>query len=170
MIKLIPYEQEETEMLALIKAFWFEHNNELQTDEEAKEDLLCWCAKGHRLYFILAKETQVGFLHLGSRGAAIDWLEDIFVLPPYQGQGIGAHAISLAEQMVRTYSQSMYIEAAARNEAAISLYRKLGYDCLNTISLRKDFPGYTYDVVKKEQIHGHTFEIRKNPSPKTEEK
>ena len=54
------------------------------------------------------------------------------------------------------------IEAAARNEAAIRLYRKLGYDCLNTITIRKDFPGYEYDVVRKEKIHGMEFEIRKD--------
>ena len=41
-------------------------------------------------------------------------------------------------------SEAESIEAAARNEAAIRLYRKLGYNCLNTITLRKDFPGYEF--------------------------
>ena len=67
-----------------------------------------------------------------------------------------------AEEIVKQYSVSLYIEAAARNEAAIRLYRKLGYDCLNTITIRKDFPGYEYDVVRKEKIHELEFEIRKD--------
>ena len=79
-----------------------------------------------------------------------------------QGKGFGSEAIRLLEEIVKKYSVSLYIEAAARNEAAIRLYRKLGYDCLNTITIRKDFPGYEYDVVRKEKIHGMEFEIRKD--------
>ena len=104
----------------------------------------------------------MGLLHLGSRGGEIDWLEDLFVLPEYQGRGIGGQAVRLAEAMVRQYSQSMYVEAAARNEAAIRLYRRLGYDCLNTVTLRKDFPGYDYDVMRTERVYGERFEIRKD--------
>lgn len=59
-------------------------------------------------------------------------------------------------------SEAESIEAAARNEAAIRLYRKLGYNCLNTITLRKDFPGYEYDVVRNEKIYDMSFEIRKD--------
>mgnify|MGYP003160409588 CR=1 FL=1 len=74
----------------------------------------------------------------------------------------GSEAIHQLEEIVKQYSVSLYIEAAARNEAAIRLYRKLGYDCLNTITIRKDFPGYEYDVVRKEKIHELEFEIRKD--------
>ena len=104
----------------------------------------------------------MGLLHLGSRGGKTDWLEDLFVLPEHQGQGIGSQAVRLAEAMVRQYSSSMYIEAAARNERAIRLYRRLGYDCLNSVTIRKDFPGYDYDVVREEQVYGERFEIRKD--------
>ena len=78
------------------------------------------------------------------------------------GHGFGSEAIHQLEEIVKQYSVSLYIEAAARNEAAIQLYRKLGYDCLNTVTIRKDFPGYDYDVVRKENIHGMEFEIRKD--------
>ena len=99
---------------------------------------------------------------VGSRGGKIDWLEDLFIVPEQQGKGFGSEAIRLLEEIVKKYSVSLYIEAAARNEAAIRLYRKLGYDCLNTITIRKDFPGYEYDVVRKEKIHELEFEIRKD--------
>lgn len=89
-------------------------------------------------------------------------LEDLFILPEWQGHGFGSEAIHQLEEIVKQYSVSLYIEAAARNEAAIRLYRKLGYDCLNTVTIRKDFPGYEYDVVRKENIHGMEFEIRKD--------
>ena len=109
------------------------------------------------------QDDLVGFLHLGSRGGACDWLEDVFVKPEHQNQGIGTQAIRLAEEIVRTYSVSMYIEAAARNQQAIRLYHRLGYQCLNTISVRKDFPGFAYDIKRQETLYGLPFEIR---SPK----
>lgn len=154
--------EREAEAVRLIQGFWLAHNGCHQTQEEAKADLLGWTAKGHKLYFILLGEAAVGLLHLGSRGGEIDWLEDLFVLPEYQGRGVGSQAVRLAEAMVRQYSQSMYLEAAARNEGAIRLYRRLGYDCLNTVTLRKDFPGYEYDVARRERLYGEEFQIRKD--------
>ena len=162
-VALLEYDSSrETETIRLIQGFWLAHNQYRQTEEEARADLRAWTGEGHRLYLILLGKLTVGLLHLGSRGAEIDWLEDLFVLPEYQGWGIGTEAVQLAEAMVRQYSASMYIEAAARNERAIRLYRRLGYDCLNTITVRKDFPGYQYDVVREEQVYGERFEIRKD--------
>lgn len=160
---LIEYEKSrEAEAVRLIQGFWLAHNRYRQTEEETKADLRIWSGEGHKLYFITLGDDAVGLLHLGSRGGKIDWLEDLFVLPEYQGRGIGSQAVRLAEAMVRQYSQSLYIEAAARNERAIRLYRRLGYDCLNTVTLRKDFPGYDYDVVREERVYGEPFEIRKD--------
>ena len=155
-------ESREEEAVRLIQGFWLAHNRYHQTEEEAKADLRAWTGEGHKLYFITLGDVAVGLLHLGSRGGKPDWLEDLFVLPEYQGRGIGSQAIRLAEAMVRQYSQSMYIEAAARNERAIRLYRRLGYDCLNTVTIRKDFPGYEYDIIREEQVYGERFEIRKD--------
>ena len=152
----------EADAIWLIQGFWLAHNRYQQTEEEAKADLNAWTGAGHKLYFIVLGDRTVGLLHLGSRGGKPDWLEDLFVLPEYQGQGIGSQAVRLAEGMVRQYSQSMYIEAAARNERAIRLYRRLGYNCLNTVTVRKDFPGYHYDVVREERVYGERFEIRKD--------
>lgn len=149
----------------LIKRFWLEHNGETQTDAEARADLCAWTAEGHRFFFILPKDgaelSPVGFAHLGSRGAAADWLEDLFILPEFQGRGIGSEAIKLLESTVKQYSESMYIEAAARNERAIRLYRRLGYDCLNTITIRKDFEPEKFETLHKETLLGETFGVRR---------
>ncbi len=168
-IDLAEYDdRREEEALTLIQGFWLAHNHYHQTREEARQDLQAWTGEGHRLYFITVEDVPVGLLHLGSRGGEIDWLEDLFVLPEYQGRGIGSQAVRMAEDLVRQYSQSMYIEAAARNERAIRLYRRLGYDCLNTVTVRKDFPGYDYDVVRTERVYGQEFEIRKDKEGKAD--
>lgn len=160
-IELSPFTcKDEETSLKVIHDFWLAHNGESQTREESRGDLERWTSPDHRFYLITMEGTAVGFVHLGSRGGACDWLEDLFVLPDFQNRGIGTRAIQLAEEIVRGYSVSMYIEAAARNQRAIALYRRLGYDCLNTITIRKDFPGYDYDVKRRETIWGDSFEIR----------
>ena len=162
-VALLEYDSSrEAKTIRLIQGFWLAHNQYQQTEDEAKADLRAWTGEGHKLYLILLGKLTAGLLHLGSRGGKIDWLEDLFVLPEYQGWGIGTEAVQLAETLVKQYSESMYIEAAARNERAIRLYRRLGYDCLNTITIRKDFPGYDYDVIRTEQVYDQSFEIRKD--------
>ena len=160
-VTLVPYADERNAAIELIIRFWQAHNHETPSREEAADDLTQWTAEGHRLYFIRCCGDAVGFVHLGSRGGKTDWLEDIFVLEEAQGRGIGSRAIALAEQIVREYSESMYIEAAARNVGAIRLYGKLGYTCLNTVSIRKDFRPERYETIGTEKLLDMEFEVRK---------
>lgn len=160
-IELIPYADEREAAAALIQQFWQAHNGGEPSLTDAYADLDAWTRDGHRLYFIVRGGLRVGFVHLGSRGCAIDWLEDIFVQPSWQGRGMGTQAIRLAEEIVRTYSDCLYIEAAARNERAIRLYRRIGYDCLNTITIRKDFRPESGKTVGRTTIAGCDFVIKK---------
>ena len=155
------YSGEQETACALIQGFWKAHNGYIQTKEAAKEDLQEWTKEGHAFYFIRKDGENVGFVHLGSRGGEIDWLEDLFVLPEYQNQGIGSKAIQLTEEIVKKYSASLYIEAAAKNEKAIRLYQRAGYNCLNTITIRKDFDESLFDVVRTEKVYDLEFEVRK---------
>ena len=161
-IEISIYNGEYDKACELIRTFWYEHNGYTQTLEETEEDFKIYTGKDHKFYFINCDNLSVGFVHLGSRGAEPDWLEEIFVLPEYQNRGIGAKAIKLTETEVKKYSQSLYIEAAAKNEKAINLYRKLGYNCLNTITIRKDFDENLCENIGKENIFGMDFDIRKS--------
>ena len=160
-IRLHLYENEIDTAISLIKQFWKEHNDYEMSTEEVKEDLTEWTKEGHKLYLIKCEEEFVGFVHLGSRGGEIDWLEDLYVMSEYQNKGIGTRAVRLAEEIVKEYSESLYIEAAARNEKAIRLYVKLGYNGLNTITVRKDFEPENFEVMKTENIHNQEFEIKR---------
>lgn len=159
-VRLHLYENEIDVAISLIKKFWKEHNDYEMSTEEAQEDLTEWTREGHKLYLIKCEEVM-GFIHLGSRGGAIDWLEDLYVMSEYQNKGIGTRAVRLVEEIVKEYSESLYIEAAARNEKAIRLYAKLGYNCLNTITVRKDFEPENFEVMKVENIHNQEFEIKR---------
>lgn len=159
-VQLREYRNETDIAADLIRQFWKAHNNYKQSQEESLQDLKQWTDTGHKLFLICKDEAIVGFVHLGSRGGEPDWLEDIFVIPDYQNQGIGTFAIRMIENEVKKYSPSLYIEAAARNQRAIMLYRRLGYDCLNTITVRKDFNKTDFDVVRSEKIYDLDFEIK----------
>lgn len=161
MVELVEYQNEKEQLLNLIKEFWFCHSNEIQTDVQALQDIEAWTKVNQKTYFINYKDKKIGFVHLGSRGGHIDWLEHIFVKAEYQNNGIGTRVIQLVEKIVKQYSTSLYIEAASRNERAIRLYHHLGHNCLNTISLRKDFNQDDFKCIRNEQIYDLDFEIRK---------
>lgn len=161
MVTLRPYQNESDTIIPMIQAFWLHHSCVEQMPEDAAEDLRAWTAPNHALYLILQDGQAAGFLHLGSRGGPVDWLEELFVLPAFQNQGIGTEAIRLAEEIVSQYSDSVHIEAVARNEGAIRLYRRLGYDCLNSIVIRKDLRDTGFHCMRKEQLYDMLFEIRK---------
>lgn len=161
MTHLQPYSGEQEAAVSLIQAFWRCHSFVEQTREDALQDLQAWTAGKHSFFFILHDEERVGFLHLGSRGGPADWLETLFVLPTWQNRGIGSAAVHLAEEIVQSYSDFLHIEAVARNEGAIRLYHRLGYDCLNSIIIRKDFRDTGFKYVLTETLYGLPFEIRK---------
>ena len=148
-------------MINMIKDFWKDHNGEAEDDEEARADLIKWSKEtSDRLYLIKEDDEVLGFAHLGSRGAGIDWLEHLYVKKDHRKKGVGSKAIELLEAIVKEYSISMYIEVAARNLEAMDLYHRLGYDTLNTITIRKDFTD-GYKEMNEEKIAEHRFSIKK---------
>ena len=161
-VKLVRYDGQTDVAVGLIQAFWQSHNQYTPSHQEALEDLSAWTAKGHCLYLISHQQTYVGFVHLGSRGCEMDWLEDIFVLPALQGKGIGSEAIRQVEAIVKAYSETLYIKAAAKNDRAVRLYHRLGYTCLNTITIRKDFRPEKYQTVGVERIMGLDLDVKQD--------
>lgn len=104
-------------------------------------------------------DQYVGFAHLGVRADAADWLEHLYVKPQYRNKGLGSEAIKLLEDIVKEYSISMYIEVSARNLKAMDLYHRLGFDTLNTITIRKDFT-QGYECIAKENIAQKEFKVK----------
>lgn len=150
-IEIRPYDDScRTEVLSDIAAFWTTHYLTV-TPEQAEEDLKAWTAEGHELYVILAGGKCAGFLHMGNRGGACDWLEDIFVREELRGRGIGGRAIELVWEMLREKGlETMYLEVVPANEAAIRLYHRLGFTNLNTLTLNRS-------VKKKSQLGTETI-------------
>lgn len=154
-------EKHQEAALSLIAQFWWAHNQEQVADELVLEDYRVWTSQGHLLYLVSYDSEFIGFAHLTARGGAIDWLEDLFIQPACQRQGLGSQVFTLLEEEVAAYSESLYIEVAARNLQALRLYASLGYDCLNTLTIRKDFHPEIFDSIQTTSIVGHDFAIRR---------
>lgn len=137
-VELKPYENAyRSAMLSDIAAFWKTHSHTI-TPTQAAGDIDAWTAEGHELYTILFDGVAVGFLHMGSRGGACDWLEDVFVREDFQNRGIGSAAIETVWAMLRKKGlETMYLEVIPANEGAIRLYHRLGFTNLNTITLNR---------------------------------
>ena len=137
-VALRPYEDSDRAViLSDIVSFWTTHYLSV-TLEEAAEDLDAWTGTRHELCVILSDGEHAGFLHMGSRGGACDWLEDVFVRETLRGRGIGGRAIELAWDRLREKGcETMYLEVVPANERAIRLYHKLGFTNLNTLTLNR---------------------------------
>lgn len=158
MVKLEKYSEHfETKMSELIIDFWKTHNA-ISSRDDALKDIRNWTSVGHILFKIIHKDEFVGFLHLGSRGATIDWIEDIFVAIEFQKKGIGSAAIFEAEKFIREQGlETLYIEVVPSNVNAMQLYHKLGFKHLNTVTLCKSSKIKT--TIKEETINGLKFKV-----------
>ena len=135
-LRLQEYAGEEPLMLEVIKRFWIAHNDYTQTEEESREDLRAWTATGHRLYWIMQGETSIGLLHMGSRGAEIDWIEDLFILPEYQGRGYGKKAaVEFLDYFKKQYAvvDKLYISVSVDNPIARNMYQEIGFQEIKEI-------------------------------------
>ena len=169
MITLTPYQPKYRQStLKRIEAFWGFHRDLVQKTEEQQpdeqerlmmQDLENWTSKDHWLFVILQDEQDVGFVHLQRIGPIVVQLEDIFVDEPMRGQGIASQAILLAEQQAQKIPgiEAMTLQVVTRNEAALRLYHKLGYDTMSMVTLRKEFGENHRD--RQAEFLGMTFQI-----------
>ena len=125
--------------------------------QEAQETLVQWTSPGHELFLIRQDNDVVVFLHLGYRGPIVAWIEDIFVDESRRGQGIATETIRLAEGIVRAKPgyTALCLDVVPRNESALRLYHKLGFDSLSLLTLRKELGENKRD--RRENLLGLTF-------------
>ena len=168
MITLTPYQPEYRQStLKRIEAFWGFHRDLVQKTEPQPEeqdrlvmqDLESWTSENHWLFVILQDEKDVGFVHLQRIGPIVVQLEDVFVDEAMRGQGIASQAILLAEQQAQKLPgiEAMTLQVVTRNEAALKLYHKLGYDTMSMVTLRKEFGENHRD--RQAEFLGMTFQI-----------
>ncbi len=166
MVKLLIYNQEyKNQSIIRIADFFGFHaslindQRELQSKNyiEAEKTLQSWMTENHELYMIDYDGTIVGFLHIGYRGENVAWIEDIYVDEKYRNIGIATKSIHLAEEIIKSKPAytAICFDVSPRNEAALKLYHKLGYNNLSLITVRKEL--YENKRDQKQVVSGLPF-------------
>jgi len=145
----------------MIVSFWKCHNGIVPEGDDGMDDLKAWTAEGHKLYFIVKEEKKVGFCTSRKPRSKSGLAGRHFCSPGISESRYRFNSHQTYGRDCQTIFRRIFIEAASRNLDAIRLYRKLGFDCLNTITVCKDLKKYQYDVIKEEKVCGCDFEIRK---------
>ncbi|MBE6951940.1 MAG: GNAT family N-acetyltransferase [Ruminococcaceae bacterium] len=149
MLELKPYcEANKAAMVTRIAQFFGFHAALRDADHApdlhaAEETLAEWLLPPSKLYRIVADGVDAGFLRLCFRGGNVAWIEDIFVDPACRGRGYATAAIEEAERIVAADPRytAVCLDVVPRNQAALHLYHKLGYDRLSLITVRKELRG-----------------------------
>ena len=86
-------------------------------------------AEGLQGYAMVAKSFSTEF------GKECIWIEDLYIQPPYRGQGIGRVVI---DHIAAKYPGSILrLEVEAENEHAVHVYRKCGFTELPYLEMKK---------------------------------
>ena len=73
-------------------------------------------------------------------GGLLLWIEEIYVLPDFQGKGIGKEVFKFIESEYSDKVVRIRLEVEKNNENAICMYEKLGYNELKYMQMHKEIP------------------------------
>lgn len=120
-------------LLRMCRDFHIEDGSPLDTAGEATIEHV---AQGEPLapaYILEENGTTAGFfiLTLGysvENGGTDGFIDDIYLLPPLRGRGLGRKAVALAVEAAKEVGiRTLLLEVEAHNERAYGLYRKMGF-------------------------------------------
>lgn len=158
-VKLINYtEKYESQTIERIALFFHFHSSLVDESQAfgennykiAMETLKEWINEPNELYMILTEIGVVGFLHLSYKGSNVAWIEDIYVDSEHRNKGVATQAIRIAEDIIKSHPEytAVCFDVVPRNESALKLYHKLGYDNLSIVTVRKEL----YDNKRDKKI------------------
>ena len=78
---------------------------------------------------IMADGALAGYVHFSRDGERME-LDDLYILPAYRGQGIGTQVVQRCCGMTE---MPVYLYVFQKNEGAVRLYRRLGFEIIQTI-------------------------------------
>lgn len=71
-------------------------------------------------------------------GGMVVWLEELYILPAFQGMGLGQEYIAFVEEEYKDKAARFRLEVERSNVRAADLYRRLGYQELDYDQMVKD--------------------------------
>jgi diamine N-acetyltransferase len=75
--------------------------------------------------------SLLAFTYSGEAGGVVLWIEDVYILPEYQGNGYGTELLKFLYNTYKNKVARIRLEVEKENRGAIKLYKKLGFEDLN---------------------------------------
>lgn len=82
--------------------------------------------------------SLLSFTYSNEAGGLVLWIEEVYILPKYQGHGFGKELLSYVENKYKNKVARIRLEVEESNHGAVKLYRKLGYERLDYSQMYKD--------------------------------
>ena len=71
-------------------------------------------------------------------GSNVVLVEEAFILPQFQGKGLGTELFQFIEREFQGYAKRYRLEVTKTNRRAIALYKRMGYEELDYLQMVKD--------------------------------
>jgi len=131
---LQPVTQDDVEaLLAMARAFHAEDGHALSEAGTRAVHAVCAGDPMAAAWFLCADGARVGYAVLTfgfsiEHGGRDGFIDDLYLLPPARGRGLGIAALALLEQIAAEHGvQALHLEVARDNARAEALYRSRGY-------------------------------------------
>lgn len=81
----------------------------------------------------------LGFTYSNEVGGLVVFLEEAYILPAFQGVGLGSAFLDAVEEEYRGRAKRLRLEITKSNDRARKLYERKGYKVLDYVSMSKEF-------------------------------
>lgn len=86
----------------------------------------------------IAGYALLAFTYSNEAGGLVLWIEEVYILPQYQGNGLGKELLTFLETTYKGKVARIRLEVEDSNQRAVALYRKMGFENLDYSQMYKE--------------------------------
>lgn len=86
----------------------------------------------------IAGYLLVSITYSNEAGGIVLWIEEVYILPEYQGNGFGKELLAFIERTYKNKVVRIRLEVEKSNQRVIKLYQKIGFTELNYLQMYKN--------------------------------
>lgn len=136
-IHLVPAEESDLDLLFELNQSLIKQYEDLSSID--LDEVLAWVGrklkkKLHEYRAVILSETKVGYFRLCDGEDDTLEIDDLYVLAPYQGKGIGTAIVRHCIEEAERVRKPLMLYVFTRNTGAIRLYEKMGFELKEIVS------------------------------------
>lgn len=93
---------------------------------------------------VYAADKKVGYYHFYQNEDGVYELDDLYIFPEYQNQGIGS---SVIQKCCTSVNAPVMLYVFINNKNAVSLYQRLGFEIMQTVNGSRYIMQHTHCVI-----------------------